>query len=100
MSIAQISLYALLDAIFDTPCLFSGIYLSWFYYPHEGYIDDPALAATYHNHMQMFNNGSVCVGVLGLYAAFAVWLWYTRLSKVSTVRQATDSEGKDGLVRD
>lgn len=34
------SLYGLYFAIFTKPVLFSGLFVSWFFNPHVGYIDD------------------------------------------------------------
>jgi nematode chemoreceptor len=35
------TIYGLYYAFFTKPALFTGIYFSWFFNPHVGYIDDP-----------------------------------------------------------
>ena len=41
--------YALYWAIYTPPFLFSGIYCSWFFNPHVGYLDDFGLVVSWKN---------------------------------------------------
>uniref|UniRef100_A0A183C7K2 G_PROTEIN_RECEP_F1_2 domain-containing protein n=1 Tax=Globodera pallida TaxID=36090 RepID=A0A183C7K2_GLOPA len=66
------TLYGLYCLLFTTPVKFSGIFVSWFFNPHVGYIDD--FGKTYHNDLHMIHNYIVVVVLTGTYSIFALIL--------------------------
>ncbi|KAH7697082.1 Protein SRT-31, partial [Aphelenchoides avenae] len=78
--------YALYIAIFTMPVLFNGIYLSSFFNPHLGYIDDTA--GVYHNYPFSFHNIFVLFALAGLYLIFSVRLCLKSAGTQSSSKQS------------
>lgn len=79
------------------PITFSGLYMSWFFDPHVGYIVD-SLGTTYYNVLQLFNNAMICFGLSGLYLLFAISLWIKRSSIAATVGVVQGEHHGEGVV--
>ncbi|KAL3076100.1 hypothetical protein niasHT_034164 [Heterodera trifolii] len=88
------TLYGLYFLLFTTPVKFSGLFVSWFFNPHVGYIDD--FGQTYHNDLHMIHNYIVVVVLTGTYSIFAIILtvktW--KLKGASTGAGASRSQKK------
>ncbi|KAL3089696.1 hypothetical protein niasHT_020475 [Heterodera trifolii] len=67
-------LYATYIAVTQMPVLFSGIYFSWFFNPHVGYIDD--FGTIYYNNWQIFHNWLVTIGLSSAYLVFTFVFFY------------------------
>ncbi|KAH7718221.1 Protein Y55F3C.10 [Aphelenchoides avenae] len=83
------SLYGLYFAIFTKPVLFSGLFVSWFFNPHVGYIDD--FGAVYHNDLHTFHNSFIFIGITVTYGLFGIILFAktSRYDKRSSSQKMT-----------
>ncbi|KAI1695973.1 serpentine type 7TM GPCR chemoreceptor srt domain-containing protein [Ditylenchus destructor] len=63
-------LYSTYFFVFTKPVLFSGLFLSWFFNPHVGYLDD--FGTIYHSIHHFVHNITVLIGLIGLYAVFVI----------------------------
>ncbi|KAL3107456.1 hypothetical protein niasHT_014173 [Heterodera trifolii] len=66
------SIYGLYWFFFTMPHPFSGIYVSWFFNPHMGYLED--LDKIYYNNVHDFHNYVVVTVIMGTYLAFSILL--------------------------
>uniref|UniRef100_A0A914HK76 Rhodopsin n=1 Tax=Globodera rostochiensis TaxID=31243 RepID=A0A914HK76_GLORO len=80
------SLYGLYWFMFTMPHPFSGIYVSWFFNPHVGYIDDPS--KTYYNNVHDFHNYVVVTVIMGTYLVFSCLLMMKIYKFKSTSQQS------------
>ncbi|KAL3109957.1 hypothetical protein niasHT_017330 [Heterodera trifolii] len=68
------TLYGFYYFWYTQPLIFSGIFFSWFFNPHVGYIDD--FGKTYHNDFHTFHNYIVISVLTSTYAAFGLILYF------------------------
>ncbi|KAI1692801.1 serpentine type 7TM GPCR chemoreceptor srt domain-containing protein [Ditylenchus destructor] len=75
-----VSLYSLYFIVFTKPVIFTGIFVTWYFNPHAGYIVDVG-ESEYRNELHSFHNILIFFGISGLYTAFtlAMLLKYIRL---------------------
>uniref|UniRef100_A0A914I832 G protein-coupled receptor n=1 Tax=Globodera rostochiensis TaxID=31243 RepID=A0A914I832_GLORO len=66
------SVYALILSLYTPPILFTGLYLSWFFNPYVGYLDD--FGQIYHNYMHTIHDMFVIFGLSAIYITFSVLL--------------------------
>ncbi|KAH7726710.1 Protein SRT-41 [Aphelenchoides avenae] len=64
------SVYAFYFGWFTKPVAFSGMYFTWFFNPHVGYLEDKD--DSYYNGCQRFNNTFIFFALIALYAVFSV----------------------------
>ncbi|KAL3097399.1 hypothetical protein niasHS_003847 [Heterodera schachtii] len=66
------TVYAVILSLYTPPILFTGLYLSWFFNPYVGYVDD--FGKIYHNHMHTIHDTFVIFGLSAIYITFSVLL--------------------------
>ncbi|KAH7716218.1 SRT-39 protein [Aphelenchoides avenae] len=66
------TIYWILTALFTKPCLFSSIYMGWFFDPHIGYFADPL--AKYHNWPHTIHNFCFLAALVSVYVGFGILL--------------------------
>ncbi|KAI1710658.1 serpentine type 7TM GPCR chemoreceptor srt domain-containing protein [Ditylenchus destructor] len=85
-------LYSIYFFVFTKPVLFSGLFLSWFFNPHVGYLDD--FGTVYHNLHHSVHNITVLSGLIGLYAVFVIVLTVKTSSYVKSSAYQSQSTSK------
>ncbi|KAI1700256.1 serpentine type 7TM GPCR chemoreceptor srt domain-containing protein [Ditylenchus destructor] len=68
----EVTIYALITVFFFKSVCYSSIYVSWFFNPHVGYVDE--FGAVYNNTVHSVHNSFLPVGLITLYLTFCVVL--------------------------
>uniref|UniRef100_A0A914M645 Serpentine Receptor, class T n=2 Tax=Meloidogyne TaxID=189290 RepID=A0A914M645_MELIC len=85
------TVYGLWFFIFEMPIHFSGIFVSWFFNPHVGYLDD--FGKKYYSHLHTVHNYFVIVMLSSTYFTFATILSLkTMKHKISTSAQTSRAQ--------
>ncbi|KAL3096632.1 hypothetical protein niasHS_005998 [Heterodera schachtii] len=66
------TVYAIILPLYTPPILFSGLYMSWFFNPYVGYVDD--FGKIYHSPMHTIHDMFVIFGLSAIYITFSVLL--------------------------
>ncbi|KAL3114159.1 hypothetical protein niasHT_010973 [Heterodera trifolii] len=66
------TVYAIILSLYTPPILFSGLYMSWFFNPYVGYVDD--FGKLYHSPMHTIHDLFVIFGLSAIYITFSVLL--------------------------
>lgn len=85
--------YAFSVVYFCKTILFSSIYVSWYFNPHLGYIDDPLATATYSNKPHSIHNVAIASSLGTLYLAFSISLLLKRHYVKSNAQPGTQTSG-------
>ncbi|KAH7709944.1 Protein SRT-23 [Aphelenchoides avenae] len=81
--------------VWTKPITFSGLYLSWFFNPHVGYIDDGS--SVYENFPHSVHNLIVLFALTGIYTVFSIG-FYVRTRTLDPTQRSASSQKAVGWI--